>query len=298
VKGMPAFFYFINWLTPGNVFSDPPVNIARHVAMAHSVFNVFCVCALLPFAHQLAWLCERIIPVRDHEREERLQYLEPHLLSTPSLAIVQVARELAYMTRRSMKMVEDAYRCLSRNSMKWEADVHRREEIVDELQDEISDYLAKLTGQMLTERESEVVPVLMHAVHDAERVGDLATNILKLAERRIERRIDLSAETRADLDEMFRSVDAQCAHVVEALHTGNLEAARLCLAVEETTNALQRRIAGRNIKEFDPKQTTVRETVLVLDALATFERIGDHLVNIAERIPAIAQFEPETSEPG
>ncbi len=296
VKGTPAFLYFINWVTPGNVFSDPPVNIARHVAMAHSVFNVFCVCALLPFAHQLTWLCERIIPVREHEREERLQYLEPHLLSTPSLAIVQVARELAYMTRRSMKMVEDAYRCLSRNSMKWEADVHRREEIVDELQDEISDYLAKLMSQMLTERESEVVPVLMHAVHDAERVGDLATNILKLAERRIEKRIVLSEITRADLDEMFRSVDAQCAHVVEALHTGNLEAARLCLAVEEKTNALQRRIAGRNIKEFDPKQTTVRETVLVLDALATFERIGDHLVNIAERIPTIAQFEPAPGE--
>ncbi len=292
----PIFLYFINWITPGNALGDEPVNIARNIAMAHSVFNITCVFIFVPFTRQLAWLCERIIPIKPHELEERSQYLEPHLLNTPSIAIVQAARELAYMTRRAMKMVEDSYKCLRNKSLKWEDDVRRREEIVDSLQEEISDYLSKLSSRLLTEKEAQTIPVLMHAVHDVERIGDLAINILELADRCISKKIKFSEETLKDLDEMFETVDSQCNHVFEGLTNANLEAAQLCLAEEDKINALQKRLASGRIKSFDPKNETVRNTVLVLDVLANFERIGDHLANIAERIPVIASFEPGANE--
>ena len=66
--------------------------------------------------------------------------------------------------------------------------------------------------------------------------------------------------------------------------------------VEEKINALHKRISSRILKDYDPKSENVRSTVLILDVLANFERIGDHLVNIAERIPAIVRFEPEYPE--
>jgi len=290
-KGTPVFLYLINKVTSGNVFAEQPENIARHIAMAHSIFNVINVIILLPFIAALAWLCEQIVPIRKTEKTETMQYLEPHLLNTPSIAIVQAARELAYMTRRAMKMVDDSYKCLRNKSLKWEDDVLKREEIVDKLQEEISDYLSKLAAQMLTEKEAETIPVLMHAVHDVERIGDLAINILELAERSISKKITFSEQTLKELDEMFTTVDSQCNHVFEGLTNANLESARLCLAGEEKINAMHKRLSSAQIKAFDPKTETVRNTVLVLDVLANFERIGDHLVNIAERIPAIASFE-------
>ncbi|HCH85383.1 MAG TPA: hypothetical protein DFL85_07715, partial [Lentisphaeria bacterium] len=32
---IPVFLYFINAITPGNVFAPDPQNIERHIAMAH-----------------------------------------------------------------------------------------------------------------------------------------------------------------------------------------------------------------------------------------------------------------------
>lgn len=294
-RATPVFLYFINWITPGNALAGEPVNIARNIAMAHSVFNITCVFVFLPFTKILARICETIIPIKPHETEEKSQYLEPHLLSTPTLAIVQAARELAYMTRRSMKMVEDSYKCFRNRSLKWEDDVRRREEIVDDLQEEISEYLSKLSSKILTEKESETIPVLMHAVHDVERIGDLAINILELAERCIAKKIKFSEDTLKQLDEMFAAVDSQCNHVFEGLTTGSLESARMCLVEEEKINGLQKRIVSTKVKGFDPEHETVRSTVIVLDVVANFERIGDHLTNIAERIPVIASFEPPPS---
>jgi Na/Pi-cotransporter len=295
-KKQPVFLYFIDLITPGNVFSGHPENITRHIANAHSIFNVMCVIILLPFTTVLSWIATKLVPIKESEKKQQLVYLEPHLLRTPSIAIVQAARELAYMTRRSMKMVEDAYKCLRENTLQWEQDVNRREEIVDDLQEKISNYLAKLTAQPLTEEEAEVVPVLMHAVHDAERIGDLATNILKLAERRIERRTVLSPLSIDDLDEMFQLVDTQCNLVFEGLNEANPDVAQLCLANEEKLNSLRRRFANKHTKYIDAEAASARETVLVLDAISMFERIGDHLANMAERIPTIVKFEPQSPE--
>jgi len=290
-KRQPIFLYFIDLITPGHVFADHSENITRHIANAHSIFNVCCVFALLPFSTLLAWIATWLVPIKESEKRQQLMYLEPHLLLTPSIALAQAARELAYMTRRSMKMVEDSYKCLRDSSLEWEQDVIRREEIVDDLQEKISDYLAKLSAQPLTEDEAEVLPVLMHAVHDAERIGDLATNILKLAERRIERRIDLSVHSQDDLNEMFQDVNTQCSLVFEGLTKADAEVSQLCLANEEKLNALRRRLANKHTREIDAETVTALETVLVLDAISLLERIGDHLANMAERIPAIVQFE-------
>ena len=291
MKGVPIFLFYVNKFTSGNVFANPPVNIARHIAMAHSTFNIICVAALLPFSGTLAWISKKIVPVLQSEKEETLQYLEPHLLQTPSLAIGQATRELAYMTRRSVKMVEDSYKCLKENNLKWEDDILRREEIVDDLQEKISDYLAKLTTMPLTEKEAEIVPVLMHAVQDAEQIGDLAVGLVKLAERRNNKKIVLSPEALNDIKEMFESVDLQCEHVFNGLNTGNAEEAKFAMAFEDKIKLLSKRLSERCLKSFDPEKVKVKQVVFVLDIIANFERISSRLINIAERIPALSEFE-------
>lgn len=291
VKGVPVFLYYVNKLTSGNVFADPPVNITRHIAMAHSYFNVLCVVLLLPFSGFLAWLSKKIVPVTDREKEEQLQYLELHLLHTPSVAIGQTTRELAYMTRRSVKMVEDSYKCLKTNNMKWEDDILRREEIVDNLQEKISDYLAKLTSMQLTEKESEVVPVLMHAVQDAEQIGDLAVDLLKLAERRNAKKIQLSDEAMDVISQMFEAVDEQCEHVFKGLSTADAKEAEFALAFKDKIKFLSKRLSKRCIKSFQPETEDVKKVVFVLDIITNFERISRKLINIAERIPLLAEYE-------
>ena len=80
----------------GNGFAG--VAAGRHVAMAHTLFNVANVIVLSFFIPHLARLVTLIIPSRD---ASRITPLEPHLLSTPALALEAARRTLADMTRRA-----------------------------------------------------------------------------------------------------------------------------------------------------------------------------------------------------
>ncbi|NOY75135.1 MAG: hypothetical protein GXP32_05005, partial [Kiritimatiellaeota bacterium] len=62
-NGQPAYLELINNITPGNAFDGE--NVTRHIAMAHSLFNVFNVLLFLPLIAIIARICNMVIPVPD-----------------------------------------------------------------------------------------------------------------------------------------------------------------------------------------------------------------------------------------
>ena len=63
-SGIPVFFQLVDWITPGDAFAAVAQNVPRHIANAHTLFNVLTALILLPFVSQMAHLCEKLIPVR------------------------------------------------------------------------------------------------------------------------------------------------------------------------------------------------------------------------------------------
>ncbi len=59
---IPVFMYMINAITSGDVFAAVPQNIVRHIAMAHTMFNLFNVILLLPFIGIIAKICSIVRP--------------------------------------------------------------------------------------------------------------------------------------------------------------------------------------------------------------------------------------------
>ena len=62
--GQPVFLYFINFITPGDVFAEVPQNLGHHIAMAHTLFNIITVLCIMPCLGVFSRLCEILIPVR------------------------------------------------------------------------------------------------------------------------------------------------------------------------------------------------------------------------------------------
>ena len=95
----PIRKFFKKALTPGNALASPPQNLARHIAMAHTIFNVAVAIILLPAIGLLAKLCNLLIPIRD---TVKVNMLAPELLNTPSVALKQSSAVIKIM-------VEDAF---------------------------------------------------------------------------------------------------------------------------------------------------------------------------------------------
>ena len=278
----PIFLQLVQDVTSGNVFGVEPENIERHIAMAHTIFNVFNVLVFLPLIGVLVAVCHRVIP-RLRE-EEQLRYLEPRLLNQPSIAIDQAVRELGYMANLSREAITDAFAQLQNVDPNIEAKLRRREDRIDRLQADITQYLVKLSQHHLSENEARTLAPLMHAVNDVERIGDHAENLLELALLKKTKKIAFSENAHLELEEMFNSVKEQFANVMGAIERRHPSLADKALKIEAVINRFDHDLHSRHVDRLGAGECDAEAGVVFLDIVANLEKVGDHLTNIAERI--------------
>ncbi len=275
----PAFFHLVDLCTDGNGFAGETPG--RHVAMAHTIFNVANVIVQAPFIPLLARLCSRLIP---DDRTARVQALEPHLLAAPALALHAARLALGDMTRRAWTISSVALNnCLGRANVDEES-VQNAEKEIDEMQSHIRDYLVALSQRKLTERQAQALPELVHCVNDAERISDIAVKIYRKTARI--RRQGLSDDLIAEMTDLIGHLRGFAHETVHALRKGGAlteEPAAAEAAIRQEAKALSRHYSEALCRTTgDGPHDTAFLTVL-----AGVRDVSRHIGNIAERIPAL-----------
>ncbi|MGM0607973.1 MAG: Na/Pi cotransporter family protein, partial [Candidatus Muiribacteriota bacterium] len=288
IDSQPIFLNFINRITPGDVFAGEALNIERHIAMAHSFFNVSMVIILLPFINYMAKFIEWIMPVR--EGEIKISYLEENLLSTPELALEQGRKELLYMINVASKNVFRAYKDLIGDKKETKKEkVLRREELVDTLQEDITDYIIKLAEGYITEEQSERIAPMLHCINDAERIGDLAGKIVRAGGERKKLKINFSSMELENMKKIKNLIEKNFKELNKAFE-GDGDAVKRIFKNEAEINSLTKEAVSKSSKHcVGPNCDDIRSSVLFIRAMSTFERIGDHIVNVADRIQYVSR---------
>ncbi|MBE6379578.1 MAG: hypothetical protein E7047_01465 [Lentisphaerae bacterium] len=288
-KHIPIYLAFINSITPGDVFAEVPQNIERHIAMAHTIFNVLNALILLPFIRPLAMLCEKIIPPR--KGGPRTQLLEPHLLATPTAALEQVVKAIRNMVRDSWRMIDQS---VNKHFVKLDIDqdafdkLAEEEEKIDTMQADVTEYLVKIMRKhTLTDHQSELIPLLMHCTNDAERIADHTANIIALAERLSKSDKKLSNASLKAIEKVWHILNNEAESVIEALGSTNEKEIRSALKSERKINKLTKEFEEENIERLRKGSCSLANSVIYIELLGELEKLGDHLSNIAERAPEI-----------
>lgn len=290
VDGIPVFLAVVDAITSGEVFAEAPENIGRHVAAAHTLFNVINVLVFLPFTGWLTWLCERLIPAPGGENGH-IQLLEPHLLNTPSIALLQVRYAVGEMCCESWETTRLAFDSLTSPSRSTDDEVRRREERIDQMQRDTIDYLVKLTQRQLTERESEAVPKLMHCVNDAERVGDHAINVLELSQQIRNEGTRLSRPATGALEELLALVEAQAAELSAACRGASVDPPVKAIRLEGEIHQLVENGEQKHERRLRRGKCSVDAGIAFVELLSNVQRIGEHYGNIAQRIADVVEHD-------
>ncbi len=292
LDGQPAFLTIVNRITAGNVFAETPENIGRHVAAAHTLFNVLNVVIFLPLVSFIARLCRLVVPAQEEGAEHVLQ-LEPHLLQTPSVALQQSVSALVDMTRDAFRLTDRAVHAFVERDLSEAPDLQDQEARIDQSQHEIIQYLVELTRQRLTEEQAATIPVIMHCVNDVERIGDRAINIVQLASDAAHLEGGFSEEALGEVRDISERIRAQAEMLIDMLETGSGSALNRALKIEGEINSLTRRYEKHHERRLQNNECTVNKGIVFVELLAHLERIGDHLSNIAERSAQIYQHHLE-----
>jgi phosphate:Na+ symporter len=286
-NGKPVFLGFVDAITPGNPFLANPENLLRHVANSHTAFNLINCLMFTPFIGLMARVCRTILPVTEGEEERVLEYLEPKLLNLPTVALRQTVVEVAYMLRRGQKSVNSACELFYGTSPETAAKIREREEVIDRLQREITRYLVELSRRQLSPQEASLIPVLIHAVNDAERIGDRAEAILELSLMLEDRTCHFSATAQEEVKGMQALLNLQFETTLRLLEGGENGQVRRVFDTENKITAFLKRATDAHMKRLEGDACQVHAGIIFLDLMTHLERVGDHLVNIAERASII-----------
>lgn len=299
----PLFIKFVDYLTPGNPdmviasaqqalnygmsVGDKPF-IARHLANAHTIFNVINCLIFLPFLGALAKVSTWMVPAHDEDEQEiHLRYLDNRVLDTPSLAVSQARQETVRMMEIATKMFTQTMECSHHYSMKLVDKIYRKENTIDMLQKEITDFIVALSPKSLTTEFSREVTSLMYMVNNIERIGDHSENLVKLVERRLESKVVFSDRAMEEIEDISSKTSEFLKLIYDALKRGDGEIMTAAKRLETSINMLEDHYRKDHISRLNEGCCTVDAGLIFIDMLTNFEKIGDHCYNLAESIAGV-----------
>ena len=281
----------VDSIVPGSYTTS--AGITAHLAMFHTTFNVLNTTVFLPFVNWIEALVKFIVPVREEGEETRryqLSFFSGSIQETPELNLLRAKTEIIKMTQ----IVQDMYHSFlyvfhhPEKKLKEEvAELQEQEELTDQMQEELSKFLAQCAMENLKEKSAENVSYMMRIVHELESVGDSCFNLLLLSKRRYDKDLHISDEALQDLEPYLATVDQYLSFVTT--HTNRhlssdemAQAVALEEKVDQYRNTLQK-AARRRIK----LGSDVKAELLYIDIVRHIEKIGDHLLNIAQALRQI-----------
>ncbi|MBN2183201.1 MAG: Na/Pi cotransporter family protein, partial [Sedimentisphaerales bacterium] len=265
--------------------------IGGSIAIAHTTIKLFEAVFFLPLTGVLEKIVIRLVPEKSGDLMARPTVLERHLLATPDLAVQQARREIVRMARVAKRAVTRAIEGVSIDDRKKLEAARMMEEVTDNLQYEITSYLAALSEKEISEEMSSELPVLMHTINDLERIGDHAENIVEIAERKIEQKLSFSDIALEEIAELKTEIEKMCDSIIYAMEKNDIVSATSALASENNINKMQIDFRRSHVDRMAKGICSAESGLIFIDLVDNVEKIGDHLTNIAQAVMGGLQWD-------
>ena len=261
--------------------------IARHIANAHTVFNVVNTLIFLPMLGVLARISSWIVPQREEEEGYHLVYLNSKLIASPPIAVEEARKETVRMATLSKKMVDLSMEAFFEGRLDRLEEVTKLEGIVDMLQREITTFLVDISHHPLTPETSKEINSIIHMVNNLERIGDHGENLSKLVERKYRLRLAFTSQAEAEIREIYGVTSEFLDLVIDGIRERRQDIKPLADALEARINEMEDSMREAHIQRLNAGVCAVDAGLVFIDMLTSFEKIGDHCFNIAEAVVGI-----------
>ncbi|MGP1437958.1 MAG: Na/Pi cotransporter family protein [Treponema sp.] len=282
----------IDYFTPGGPSTQ---NIAFRIAIYHTLFNVLNTIIALPFINPIARFVRFIIKPKEHEAEDEKYGVYIFPFQTPSMKenissyIVAAEHEIVKMSSIMCKMFSTLRGVLKEKKTssfsKTEKYLAEKEDYVDQMQDELSEYLVSSLGLSLSEKERVKVRLMLGIVDNLENITDEIYEIVLFITKknsRLEKQI--SEKNMKELvsytdfvDEFIRFVHA---HLNSPMSPEEFQKA---IEMENKIDQIRsdlKTLASHQLEE----GAAVKTELLYIDIVRNIEKIGDFAFSISKAL--------------
>ena len=255
------------------------------IANIHTMSSVCAMLLFLPCSGVLSRLAMLTVPSSVEEAQElSMPVLDERLYKSPAVALQQAKNAVIKMSRRAARNVSLAAPLLLKMDEETVSAIKVRENLIDRMEVEITNYLIKLTDQELGDDESHAVTELLNFVTEFERIGDYAVNIMEKAEELYDKEASFSESAKKELQLLDAALERILVLTDEAFENDDTQKAAQVEPLEEIIDVMVERLRDQHIRRLKDGICSIDTGVVFLDVLNNAERISDHCSNIAVRM--------------
>ena len=271
---------FLVSLFPG---SDP-MSLQMRVSAFHVVFNVTTTLMLLPFVKQLVdYSCLVIKDKKEAETNLALKFVDDRLLGMPSVALMQVKKEMDYMLSLVEENTNLSFVAMDTGSLEYDERIRRNEEIIDFTNSALTKFLIQLsTG--VDQSNERVIGSYFHVLNDLERIGDHAENFHEIGTEMIGKKISFSEKARGEIASMRDSVIEMFSISKDAFENLNRDELPKLAELEESVDGKKKSLIASHFARLAEGNCNVDVSPYYSSVVVGLERVADHLVNVGYSI--------------
>ena len=259
-------------------------NASKMVAEFHMVFNVALAAIFIGLLDPFARILKRLLPERRQEVDPSVpRHLDEEAIDTPSLAILNAARETLRMGDYIETMLTQVMTAIMTNDRKLAGDVSRMDNIVDRLTEAMKLYIARLTRGSLDERDGRRAMEIVSFAINLEHIGDIIDKSLcELAVKKSKHRLQFSAEGAEELTSFHKRVCENLRVALGVFMNGDVEASRRLLKEKAELRSVELAAGERHFERLqEGRPESIETSSLHLDVLRDLRRIHSHLCSVS-----------------
>ena len=265
-----------------NFLHDYAQASAFAVAICHSIFNVLTAALLLPFGKWMEKMACLVIRDKEEETEaDKGLFLDERLLNSPSVAVSECNHASIGMCGLAYRNVLSALEMLEKFDEKKIEPMREIEHRLDDAEDKLGTYLVQLSSRALSEKDSQVVSKMLHAIGNFERLGDHALNLKDCAVEMHEKGISFTPEAQRELAVLCAAIREILEITHRAYSENDLTMAQQVEPLEQVIDGLISRIRSNHVRRLRQGECSIEMGFVLADMLTNFERVSDHCSNVA-----------------
>ena len=264
--------------------ASDPMSLQMRVSVFHVIFNVSTTCLLLPFTKQLVKLSKIVIKEKTETTETlTLKYVDDRLLKTPSVALMQVKKEMDYMLGLVKENLVNSFNAMETGSLEYAEQISKNEGIIDFTNGALTKFLIKLSVDVEQSNE-KVIGSYFHVLNDLERIGDHAENFHEIGVEMKEKELSFSEIANGEIAQMRDEVMRMFDVAKDAFENLNKKELPALTTLENSVDNMKRTLTANHFARLAEGNCRVELSPYYSSTVVGLERVADHLVNVGYSI--------------
>ena len=256
------------------------------IAITDTIFAICRGCIFFPLVGPFVKLIERLVPQPENEKPH-LSALKFGVRLSPVIACDQALMEVDFMKSSNLDLLECARKVITGESdAELEKHIVHREDILDNVQKEVTEFLGSIMSKRLALDVSERARRLLRLTDELESVSDECATILKVVKRLRRQKQRMSEVSTAQLLGIHELVEAFAKKVTPLIRSPRVPIDLEKLQAESSSIhdyvREARRIQLGRIGPDDPGSSI--RVLGELDIINAYERIRAYYLNCAETL--------------